>query len=535
MRAAFLFPVLAASAVFGGTASGGEECLRDIRRRAVFEYCQDVRWSFDRDGRPTTNDVPVPVKASSGETDISGQELAAFDRHGGFEAVAAPFLRWMDAENSVPGEIAFMAGWDDGGIFVLSENGSEIRCLKRYDILKGTAECLTPTNGARDLVGPLPLHATADAELRVAGLSWRTENGVSNEWFDAHMAAAEKMLVDAFPGCVPYWVAESPAEPFRRIAECRFADAPPVWADVDAEGGTVRVLSRFPEPLDPMVRRVFRWRSSDGEELCGIVSFPGKGGPFPLAVFPHGGPGLLSDETFDERVWALVDAGFAVLQPNYRGSTGFGKRFRFAGLGPDGFRRALDDIHEAAVAAQGDGTLPVAKGGPVLLGGSWGGWCVIELLSRHPDFYAGGVSFFGAFDLPELVRSETARIAGSGLTGADRELQALFRQFGDPSDAEAMAKLSELSPASHAAAVAAPVVLFHNRDDAIIPFAQSEAMFAALKDAGVRAEFRAGAGGHGFPAADEARIYGELASLFRSWTGRITTAEEGRPGRPARP
>ena len=64
---------------------------------------------------------------------------------------------------------------------------------------------------------------------------------------------------------------------------------------------------------------------------------------------------------------------------------------------------------------------------------------------------------------------------------------------------------------------AAPVVLFHNRDDAVIPFAQSETMFAALTNAERRAEFRIGAGGHGFSAAEESRIYGDLVKLFRSW------------------
>ena len=80
-----------------------------------------------------------------------------------------------------------------------------------------------------------------------------------------------------------------------------------------------------------------------------------------------------------------------------------------------------------------------------------------------------------------------------------------------------MERLEERSPARHARAVAAPVVLFHNRDDAVIPFAQSETMFAALTNAERRAEFRIGAGGHGFSAAEESRIYGDLVKLFRSW------------------
>ena len=528
MGAAVFLPVLPALAVAGVSAFGGGP---DVRRREVFEYCQDVSWSFDRDGTPTADAAAVSAGASAGETPRTDPDRSAFERAGGRCGDAEAFFRWMDAERSVAGESAFVAGWDDGGVFVLSERGSGIRCLKRYDVRGGSAACLTPTNGAHDLLGPIWFPDGAGGGGRPAGVCWRTERGTSNEWSDARMAAAERRLSETFPGVRPEWIAPSPADRLRWIVRCRFPEKPPVWADVDAGAGTVRVLSRFPEPSGGMVRRVFRWRASDGTGLCGVVSFPSEGGPFPLVVFPHGGPGAISDEPFDERAWALVDAGFAVLQPNYRGSVGFGKAFRFAGWGPDGLRRALDDVHEASVAAQADETLPIAKTKPVLLGGSWGGWCVLEELARHPDSWAGGVSFFGAFDLPELVRSEAARIAGGEPSEADRELRTLFRQFGDPADAKTTERLAELSPARHADAIAAPVVLFHDREDAVIPFEQSETMFAALTNAGRRAEFRVGAGGHGFSAAEEARVYGELAALFHSWIGPDPAAEPERRDR----
>lgn len=441
----------------------------------------------------------------------------AFERAGGRAEGVAAFLQCMEAERSVPGETAFASGWDSGGVFVLSEHGLEIRCLKRYDIGTGTLACLTPTNGPNDLAGPIWTWE-GDAECgSLAGFRWRTELGTSNEWSDARMSAAESMLSRTFAGVRPEWMESSTVDPLRWIVSLRFADKPPVWADVDAGAGTVRILSEFPEPVPGMTRRVFRWRASDGKELCGIVSFPAGDGPFPLVVFPHGGPGALSDGPFDERAWALVDSGFAVIQPNYRGSAGLGKGFRFAGWGPDGFSRALEDIQEAAVAVLEDPSLPVSDTKPVLFGGSWGGWCVLELLARHPGFYAGGISLFGAFDLPELVRWEAKRIANSGTADSESNLRTLFRQFGAPSDEQAMERLAERSPARHAGTIAAPVVLFHNRQDAVIPFAQSEAMYAALTNAGSRAKFRTGDGGHGFPSADEADLYGEIADIFRNF------------------
>lgn len=424
--------------------------------RTLFEYCQGSGWSFDSSGRPTTNAIPGSADGSAEKGPCPDLERFAFGCAAkGTDATPEPFLAWMEEECSIPGESAFIAGWNEGGVFVLSEHGSAVRCLKRYDIRSEAAECLTPTNAARDLLGPLLLPSD-DGSATLAGVRWRTESGTSNEWYDAQMAAAERMLAERFPGARHEWIAPSPVNARRWIVACRFPDAPSLWASVDADKGSVEVLSRFPGSLAPMVRRVFRCRASDGESLCGIFSHPAGDGPFPLVVFPHGGPGALSDETFDERVWALVEGGFAVLQPNYRGSAGFGKGFRLDGWGPDGIRRAMDDIFEMAVATRDDPALPVAKAKPLLLGGSWGGYCALEQLAQHPDFYAGGVSFFGAFDLPALVRSEMDRIESKGSPDAERDLQALIRQFGDPSDAQAMERLAALSPVNNADAIAAP-------------------------------------------------------------------------------
>lgn len=502
-----------AAVVPASDANGAEESLR-----AVFEYCQGPGWSFGADGSPTTNAIIAATIGSAGTEPRPDPDRFAFDKAtGGAGSDPGPFLEWIAEERSVPGESAFVAGWDSRGVCVLSERESDIRCLKRYDIRNGMVEALTATNASRDLLGPIWLPNDGAKASIVAGVRWRTEHGTSNEWFDARMAAAEQMLAKTFPGSHHEWIAPSPTNPHRWIVECRFPNALPIWTDVDADEGSAVVLSRFPEPVCPMVRHVFRYRISDGEELCGIVSSPARGGPFPLVVFPHGGPSALSDECFDERVYALVSGGFAVLQPNYRGSVGFGKRFRLDGWGPDGIQRAMDDIYEMTVAARRDAMLRLSSAKPILLGGSWGGYCVLEQLVQHPDFYAGGVSFFGAFDLPELVRSEAERLSADESHESRQELRSLFRQFGDPSDAAAMERLEERSPARHARAVTAPVILFHNRDDAVIPFTQSKAMFAALTNAERRAEFRIGAGGHGFSAAEESRIYGDLVKLFRSW------------------
>ena len=85
--------------------------------------------------------------------------------------------------------------------------------------------------------------------------------------------------------------------------------------------------------------------ASDGEVINAVVTLPCNASkPLPLIVFPHGGPGAITMLDYDYRVEFLVSHGFAVFQPNYRGSKGFGKKFRQQGWGTVGIKRQLMDI-----------------------------------------------------------------------------------------------------------------------------------------------------------------------------------------------
>ncbi len=331
------------------------------------------------------------------------------------------------------------------------------------------------------------------------------------------MGAVQERLGEAFPGAGFDWVATSP-DGGRWIVRVRHRGRPAEWLCVDAAGASWRVLAECPVEVSPTVRGLFRWTASDGMRLTGVYTRPEGGGPYPLVVFPHGGPGALSTVDFDERVWALADAGFAVFQPNYRGSAGFGKAFRFAGWGAKGIRRALLDVREGVAALRADAGARLDGSPPVLLGGSWGGYVAVAELALHPGEWAGAVSFFGAFDLPELLRAEWAR-AGEGetATAAERARRSLRRQFGDPGAESDMKALGAISPVRMAGGIREPVVLFHNKGDRVIAFGQSEGMAKALREAGGRVCFRSGSGAHGWGAEEEAGVYTELVGVLRRW------------------
>ena len=481
----------------------------------MFAYCQQPGWWFDENGEPTTN-APTALPPTEGDAPFHPDEYAALAASGRDADAASAFLSWLVSERSVPGECVLVAGTDSTGVFVLSEHGADSRCLKRYDMASGCVECLTPTNTTRELIGPIFLPDTNDSS-RLAGLVWRSPDGNETEWLDPIMQTIEKRLRKDDDVAEIDYTCHSPKDIYRWLAFRRFRSKPPEWLLVDAAAKEWKVLSEYPVEVSPTMRCVVRYTASDGAGLCGVFTRPDASGPFPLVVFPHGGPGAMSDTAFDERVWALCDAGFAVFQPNYRGSAGFGKRFRLNGWGAEGIKRAMLDIREGVEFVMGNSEYRIAPDRPALLGGSWGGYCAVEQLAMFPDAYSGAVSFFGAFDLPMLVEGELRRVAGLDPGEADAARRELIRQFGNPSNPDDMAKLLDISPIHQLDAIKAPVILFHNGGDTVIPFQQSAQLYQTMTNNAMQVEFHVGDGDHGFSPEYEAGVYVDVVQQFIMW------------------
>ena len=483
---------------------------------SVFSYCQQTDWRFDAEGKPTTN-APTPLAMGAVAPPLDSNERAAFHASNGNGSNAKAFLTWLDSERDIPGECVIVAGVDKRSVFVISEHGVESRCLKRYDMVSRKANALTLANcQGRELVGPTFVFEGHE-EARLVGLVWRSLNGIETEWYDTSIAEIVKRLKKELGANGVEFLCHSPTNVRHWIVTARFRDKPPTWLSVDADTQRWRILQEFRKSIRPTRRESFQYSASDGTGLCAVFTRPEGTGPFPLIVFPHGGPGAMTTTDFDERVWALCDAGFAVFQPNYRGSAGFGKKFRFDGWGAEGIKRAMLDIKEGVDALRRNRDCPIADCRPSLLGGSWGGYCVLEQLAMFPGHYAGAVSFFGAFDLPGLLEGEIQKTSASGKSDARIERRSLVRQFGDPDNADDLTALASISPINQLDCIAEPVVLLHNREDKVIPFSQSEHLYSAMTNNAMKVAFLVGNGGHGFLADEEAAIYKMLITKLRQW------------------
>jgi dipeptidyl aminopeptidase/acylaminoacyl peptidase len=245
------------------------------------------------------------------------------------------------------------------------------------------------------------------------------------------------------------------------------------WTTKRAEviGDRYRGMETYPE------RRAYAYRAQDGLEIPGFLTLPQGREPksLPLVVLPHGGPDEVDADDFDWWAEALASRGYAVLQPNFRGST-VSEAHRVAGDGQVG-RRMQTDLSDGVAALVAAGTADRAR--VCIVGASYGGYAALAGVALQPDVYRCAVAVAGISDPQRFVRWLEYEHSAAG---DHRPTEHWLRLTGmkDPSDP----KFAEISPIAHAGAVRAPVLLIHGKDDTVVPIEQSESFAAALKSRG---------------------------------------------------
>jgi dipeptidyl aminopeptidase/acylaminoacyl peptidase len=239
--------------------------------------------------------------------------------------------------------------------------------------------------------------------------------------------------------------------------------------------------SKLADVLRPAVT-IVDYKARDGTAITGYLTTPGnvpKGTKLPVVVYPHGGPEVRDHLTFDTWVQYFVARGYAVFQPNFRGSDGFGRAFAESGYGEWG-RKMQDDITDGLLHLGTEGFVDPARA--CIVGASYGGYAALAGAALTPELYKCAVSIAGISDLEDFI-GWRKRNWGRDSAGYTYWLEAI----GDPEkDAQ---KLREVSPSQLADRIRIPVLLIHGTQDGIVPIAQSRAMKKALEKSGRRTEF----------------------------------------------
>jgi len=223
--------------------------------------------------------------------------------------------------------------------------------------------------------------------------------------------------------------------------------------------------------------RSITYKAADGLEIPAYLTLPrGRDAKaLPLVVLPHGGPASRDQPGFDWWSQALASRGYAVLQPNFRGSTGYGEAFLQKGFGQWGKAMQTD---------LSDGVRDLAKRGLIdpkrvcIVGASYGGYAALAGATLDRGVYRCAASVAGPSDLPLMLQDNQKKYQTRSNSGLRYWLSFMGADgIKDPD-------LQVLSPARLADKVEIPVLLVHGKDDTVVPYAQSTVMAAALKKAG---------------------------------------------------
>lgn len=213
--------------------------------------------------------------------------------------------------------------------------------------------------------------------------------------------------------------------------------------------------------------QTIRYKARDGLEIAAVLTLPaGKKTNLPLIVMPHGGPFARDTEEWDWWTQFLADRGYAVIQPNYRGSSGYGTNFTRKGVGQWGLAMQ-DDLNDAVTALAGLGIADAKR--VCMVGASYGGYAAMRAAQRDGKLYRCAVSYAGVSDLNRMMRHN------SNFLGAGARKDWLKAQAPD---------LKGVSPLNAAEQFSIPILLVHGKKDRVVPPVQSRTMAQKLKAAG---------------------------------------------------
>ncbi len=404
-------------------------------------------------------------------------------------------------------------GADDKRVYLVSNKG---------DVDKTQLMWLDPATGQTELVESDPKDEvdfggviTSDRTNKLVGTVYVGDKP-RIYWKDAEWKADYEWLQSQLPGSEINYSSATADE--KRML---------VYANSDVDPGTVYVFDRAPRKLTKLYTTrpeladaelsemtPVRYRSTDGLEIPAYLTLP-KGVEaknLPVVVFVHGGPWGRDNWGYNPYAQFWANRGYAVLQPNFRASTGFGKSFLNAGNGAWG-KAMQDDITAGVDYLVEQGIADAERVG--IMGGSYGGYATLAGLAFTPDVYAAGVDIVGPSNLITLLNSIPAYWASFK--------KQMFVRMADPDTEEGRAWLRERSPLNAADQITAPLLVVQGANDPRVKQAEADQIVVAMRDLGRPVEYIVAPDeGHGFrrPENNMAMIAASEAFFAKHLGGR---------------
>jgi dipeptidyl aminopeptidase/acylaminoacyl peptidase len=416
-----------------------------------------VGWVVDRDGHPVARE----------DWDWKSSEYRLY------ALVGTGLKELLHRDDNDPPLVAGLLP-DGSAVILLAANGRPHQAAWSVP-LDGSPPTLLAQDPDADVTAAYFDNQTGDIVGFFVGGS---KNGVI--WISPEAQHRHEVLQRAFPNrtVTPYgWTADGT----KTLARVESATVPPVYYLVDFATHKADIAAEEYPALGGIALGEFReisYQARDGTVIPAYLTLPaGKSAQAaPLVVLPHGGPNERDLPNFNWIVEFLASRGYAVLQPQFRGSTGFGDAFREAGYRQWG-GLMQDDVTDGVRAMIEQGIADPHR--VCIAGASYGGYAALAGAAFTPQLYACAISINGVSDLPALLNSKVPMYVPRGRIYST-SLDQWQARIGKPGDSA----LEKKSPINAVAAISAPVLIVYGTSDGVVPNEQSERMAAALTRAG---------------------------------------------------
>jgi dipeptidyl aminopeptidase/acylaminoacyl peptidase len=325
-------------------------------------------------------------------------------------------------------------------------------------------------------------------------------------YFD-EAAAKQHRIMRKVLGDVEVWVTSRSKDNARML----------VWAGNEADPGVLYLFEPSAKRMEEVSQvrpaldfrllvqpKPMQYTARDGTVIRGYLTLPrgraAKG--LPLIIMPHGGPyGVRDKLEYNDEVQLLANRGYAVLQPNFRGSGGYGEAFFELGTGQIG-RAMQDDLDDAMDWAVAEGLADPKR--VCVVGSSYGGYAAMWAVMRNPERYRCGASWAGVTDLDRQLRYDKGSFSRGG-----------FKRWRDRVRGEGVVDMKAVSPLMQAQTLSRPLLLAHGTKDNVVPFKQYTAFEKAVRAAPVRPKTLVIEGeGHSFSKAENEQQWYDALETF---------------------
>ncbi len=375
--------------------------------------------------------------------------------------------------------------FDNKMVYALSNLERDKTALVVFDIANGKEVEVLYETGEADIEGV----DYSRKDKKLLSVSWTTDK-VQEHFFDAEAETMKKGIEEKLPGYQVAKGSNNKAEDkfMIRTYSDRSRGAYYFYNKNNSELTKLAELSPWLNENDLCEMKPISYTSRDGLTIQGYLTLPKGYNPknLPVVINPHGGPWARDYWGFNPEVQFLANNGYAVLQMNFRGSTGFGKAFWEASFKQWG-KTMQDDISDGVKWLIDQGIADPER--VAIYGGSYGGYATLAGLAFTPELYAAGVDYVGVSNLFTFMKTIPPYWKPM--------LDMLYEMVGHPETDSLM--MAAASPVFHVDKITAPLFVAQGANDPRVNIDESDQVVAALKGRGIDVEYMVKDNeGHGF-------------------------------------